>query len=78
MKKINVTFSIPPETHRELQKFVGRKKMSAFVADLINKALEARKKELKRAYQEAANDPDIQKTFEEWNTTGADLGDWEW
>ncbi|MEX0848702.1 MAG: hypothetical protein WD055_00560 [Candidatus Dependentiae bacterium] len=78
MKKVNVTFSIPPETHQELQKLVGRKKMSAFVAALIDKALEDKKKQLKRAYQEAANDPDIQKTFEQWSATDADLGDWEW
>jgi hypothetical protein len=76
MKKINVTFSLPPETHKGLQNLIGRKKMSAFVTNIINKALEEKKAELKHAYIEAAQDLNEKETFEEWSTT--DSGDWEW
>lgn len=76
MKKINVTFSLPAETHKDLQMLIGRKSMSAFVAKTINAALEAKKAKLKQEYIEAAQDPDQNKLFEEWSAT--DTGDWEW
>jgi len=78
MKKVNVTFSLPPETHYALQKFIGKKKMSAFVARLIDKAMEEKREQLKQAYQEAAADPDLNAIFKEWSALDADGGDWEW
>lgn len=75
MKKINVTFSIPVETHQQLRSIVGQRKMSSFVVQAINKALEQQKGILKQAYVEAENDPDRKKTIQEWQDL--DLGDWE-
>lgn len=76
MKNVNVTFSIPPETQKDLQMLVGRKKMSAFVTKLINAALEAKKAELRQAYIEASQDPARSELFQEWSSV--DTGDWEW
>jgi hypothetical protein len=76
MKNVNVTFSIPPETQKDLQMLVGRKKMSAFVTKLINAALEEKKAELRQAYIEASHDPIRSELFQEWSS--ADTEDWEW
>jgi len=76
MKKVNVTFSLPAETHKDLQILIGRKSMSAFVTKTIDAALEAKKAKLKQEYIEAAQDPEQKKLFEEWSST--DTGDWEW
>lgn len=76
MKHINVTFSLPPEIHKALQSLIGRKKMSAFVAEVLSAALAAKKAELKRAYMEAASDDARKELFQEWSSI--DTGDWEW
>jgi hypothetical protein len=75
MKKINVTFSIPVETHELLQSLVGRSKMSSFVASVINKALHEKMETLKKAYAEAEKDPDRQKVIEDWKSLEGE--DWE-
>lgn len=61
MKKINVTLSLPVDTHQKLQSLVGRRKMSAFVAQIIDKELDKQVKELKQAYIEAEVDVERQK-----------------
>lgn len=75
MKKINVTFSIPEEINEKLHTLIGRKKLSAFVAETLDKALEEKMKALKRAYAEAENDPDRQELIEDWRIT--DTEGWE-
>lgn len=69
MKKINVTFSIPEEINDKLHTLIGRKKLSAFVAETLNKALEEKMEALKRAYAEAANDPGQREVAEDWKIT---------
>jgi hypothetical protein len=66
MKNINVTFSIPPEMHKSLQKIVGRRNMSKFVAKALEVALEAKKMELKKEYIEASNDKGHKEAMEDW------------
>ena len=75
MKKINVTFSIPTETHELLHALVGRKKLSSFVTTTLNNALEEKMEALKREYAEAEKDPDRKKTIQEWKVL--DTEDWE-
>lgn len=75
MKKINVTFSIPEETHKALHMLIERRKMSTFVTKVINDALAHEKEVLKRAYIEAKDDPDRQVTVADWKSL--DTEDWE-
>lgn len=66
MKRINVTFSIPAETHELLQSLVGRRKMSSFVSGVLKRALEEKRETLKKAYREAESDTDRIETIEDW------------
>lgn len=75
MKKVNVTFSISSETHKLLHSLVGRKKLSAFVSEVLDKALEEKANALKKAYAEAEKDPHRSKTINEWKSL--DMEDWE-
>lgn len=75
MKKINVTFSIPEETHKMLHALIGQRKMSAFVAKILNQALVEEKQALKLAYIEAEKDKDRQEIIEDWQHLDAE--DWE-
>ena len=74
MKKINVTFSLPEDTHKKLQSLVGRRKMSAFVAQAIDKELEKQVHALKQAYIEAEADVGRQKVVNDWAVLG--MGVW--
>ena len=75
MKKVNVTFSLPSETHKLLQSLVGQRKMSAFVTQVVNQALEKKRQELKQAYIEAEQYPDRKKMIEDWSVL--DVEGWE-
>jgi hypothetical protein len=66
MKKINVTFSIPIETQQLLYNLIEKRKISSFVVEVLNKALEEKMELLKKAYAEAEHDPDRQETINEW------------
>lgn len=72
MKKINVTFSIPEEINEKLHSLVTKKKLSAFVAETLDKALEEKMEALKRAYAEAEKDPERKKMIEDWKITEAE------
>lgn len=67
MKNINVTFSIPPEMHKSLQKLVGRRNMSKFVAKALETALETKKLELKKEYIQAADDKGQKEALDDWS-----------
>lgn len=75
MKKINVTFSIPAETHELLQSLIGKRKMSSFAAEALRNALEQKREALKRAYREAESDPDRIGISEDWDML--DIEGWE-
>lgn len=75
MKKVNVTFSISKETNELLHTLVGRKKLSAFVSSVLDKALEEKANALKKAYAEAEKDPHRTKTINEWKSL--DTEGWE-
>lgn len=74
LKKINVTLSLPVDTHQKLQSLIGRRKMSAFVAQVIDKELDRQVKELKQAYIEAEADAERQKVIRDWSALDGD--DW--
>ena len=75
MKKVNVTFSIPAETHKLLRSLVGQRKMSSFVTKIIEDALKEKRESLKQAYREAEQDVDRKKATKEWDVL--DLEGWE-
>ncbi len=59
-KKIKVTFSISVELNNMLHSMIDERKLSCFVAQVLERAL------LKKAYLEANKDPDRLKTIKEW------------
>jgi hypothetical protein len=65
-KKISVTFSIPVELNNMLHSMIDRRKLSRFVAQALEYALNEKKQTLKEAYKEASKDPDRLKTIKEW------------
>jgi hypothetical protein len=66
VKKISVTFSIPIELNNVLHSMIDRKKLSHFVAQALENALNEKKQILKEAYIQASKDPDRLKTIKEW------------
>ncbi len=76
MKRVNVTFSIPKDTHERLHGLIGRRKMSAFVTQILNKALEEKMQQLRIAYAQAEEDPDRQEIINDWKVLdGEDWGE---
>jgi len=75
MKKINVTFSIPEDTNKNLHLLIEQRKMSSFVTKVINEALAKEKDALRKAYIEAESDPDRMQILADWKDL--DTEDWE-
>lgn len=75
MKKINVTFSIPKETNELLHGLIGRRKMSSFVTEILNKALEDKARALAQEYAEAESDKDRNEVIEDWKVLDGE--NWE-
>ena len=76
-KTINQTFSLPVDVSQELHAYVKRREMSRFVAEAIRKELEAKKEELRQAYQMANEDEGQLEATTEWESTLGDGTD-EW
>lgn len=76
-KTINQTFSLPADVSQELHAYVKRREMSRFVADAIRKELEAKKEELRKAYQMANDDEGQLEAINEWEgSIGDSADDW--
>lgn len=75
MKTKNVTFSIPLDLIDTLQRTVGRREMSKFVAKAVEKALKEKLKKLAAEYAASENDPDVQEVIEDWKAL--DVEGWE-
>jgi len=67
-KKISVTFSIPVELNNMLHSMIDRRKLSRFVTQALEHALNEQKQALKEAYLQASKDPDRLKTIKEWES----------
>lgn len=65
-KKISVTFSIPVELNNMLHSMIDRRKLSRFVAQALEYALNEKKQILKEAYIQASKDSDRLKVIKEW------------
>lgn len=72
MKKVNVTFSLPKETNELLHGLIGKRNMSSFVTDLLNKALGEKVELLRKAYIDAEMDPDRKTLIVEWGALDAE------
>ena len=73
-KKISVTFSIPVELNNMLHLMIDRRKLSRFVAQALEYALNEKKQALKEAYMQASKDSDRLKVIKEWEVL--DEKDW--
>ena len=75
MKKVNVTFTIPLEINKLLHSIVGRRKISSFVAQALHNALKEELEVLKKAYEQAEQDPDRRALIKDWDAI--DIEGWE-
>lgn len=66
MKNVNVTFSIPKELNAQLHANIGKRGLSRFVVEAIQKALYEKRQTLRQAYIEARDDPDRIETINDW------------
>ena len=66
MRKVNMTFSLPEYINYSLHSNVPKMKMSQFVAEAIEKALEKETLDLREAYRAANSDPDRLDIIEDW------------
>lgn len=71
-QNINATFSMPASLMKELRVSVGRRNVSNFVAEAVQKALEEKNKALRLAYAESDNDPDTQEVLKDWEALDAE------
>jgi F0F1-type ATP synthase membrane subunit b/b' len=74
-KNINVTFSIPENINMLLHSFVEKRGLSKFVTKAIEKALEEERNNLKAAFKDAENDPDLKETMADWAALDGDVWD---
>lgn len=75
MKNINVTFSLPADLNSQLHRHVGKRGLSRFVSEAIQKALDEKRDLLRKAYIEARNDPDRIETINDWKVLDGET--WE-
>ncbi len=73
-KKISVTFSIPVELNTMLHSMIDRRKLSLFVAQALEQALQEKREALKKAYVQAYKDSDRIQTIKEWEALEGEGG----
>lgn len=74
-KTSNVTFSIPEDVNIQLHAFVEKRGLSKFVTKAIEKALKEEKANLRAAYKDAENDPELKEIIDDW--AALDGEDWD-
>lgn len=75
MRTVNVTFSIPEHTNVLLHSLVEKRRLSHFVATVIEKALEEKQQDLRAAYIAANSDLDRTNTLSDWSELESE--DWD-
>lgn len=67
MKNLPITLSLPEEIIRDLHLYISKRQISKFVAEMLEKELEQKKKILAREFQEAAQDQQRNDEIQVWD-----------
>ena len=67
VKTVNATFSLPVEVYGLLHSFVEKRRLSRFVSEAIQKALETKRDNLRQAYLDNNRDELIQQGLRDWD-----------
>lgn len=68
MKNLPITLSLPEEVIRDLHLYIPPRQISKFVANMLAKAIEEKKKLLTHAFREAAQDSERNMEIQLWDT----------
>lgn len=69
MKNIPITLTLPESVVRDLHLYISRRQISKFVAELVERGLEAKKDKLAREFREASQDAERNAEIELWDST---------
>lgn len=72
MKHLPITLTLPEDIIRDLHLYISKRQISKFVAEMLQKALENKKKLLAREFQEAAQDEERNDEILLWDTLSGD------
>lgn len=72
MKNLPITLTLPEEIIRDLHLYISKRQISKFVAQMLEVALEERKKAIALEFQEAAQDSDRNEDIELWDSAIGD------
>lgn len=65
-RRVYVTFSIPEDVNVLLHTVVEKRGLSEFATKALERALEEEQRTLQEAYENANEDPDRNRTIQEW------------
>lgn len=66
-RKIPITLTFPEEFIRDLHAYVPRRQLSQFIYKAVYDDLELKKKQMAKAFIEAAKDEELNAEFEIWD-----------
>lgn len=72
MKHLPITLTLPEDIIRDLHLYISKRQISKFVAEMLQKALENKKKLLALEFQEASQDPERNGEILLWDGLSGD------
>lgn len=72
MKNLPITLSLPEDIIKDLHLYISKRQISRFVAEMLEKALENKKRLLAREFQEASQDSERNAEIDLWDATSGD------
>ena len=67
MKRLPITLTLPENLIKDLHVYLSKRQISRFVEKQVEKGLQEKKDLLAKAYQEAAQDEEMNKEIEIWD-----------
>lgn len=68
MKNLPITLTLPEDIIKDLHLYISKRQISKFVAEMLRKALEHKKKLLAHEFQEASRDQERNAEIALWDT----------
>lgn len=68
MKNLPITLTLPENLIRDLHLYIAKRQISKFIAEMLKKELEHKKKLLAREFQEASQDSERNAEIQLWDT----------
>ncbi len=68
MRNVRITLTLPENLVKDLHLYISLRQISKFVAEVVEKSLESKKKMLAREFREASQDAERNAEIELWDT----------